>query len=74
MTYRMTTKEDINVKYTKNPFNGTTQEAVVYVIRDNKSNDYIVSDTPQTLLGYHLGKRFQRVYSGPYSKWNGEHE
>ena len=74
MTLRMTTKEDIDVKYTKDAFTGSIVEARVYVIRDNKRNDYIVSDTPQTLLGYYPGKRFQRVYSGPYSQWNGRHE
>ena len=74
MTLRMKSKEQIEIQYNLDPFTEQRVEKVVYVIRDNKTEEFIVSETPQTILGYHPHKRYERIYTGPYSKWDGQRE
>ena len=65
---RMKTKENLKLNFVYCPFSGREVEVPVCVIRDHQKEEYIVSDTPQTLLG-RMPKRFERVYTGPYSMW-----
>jgi len=70
MTLRMKTKESITVKYVYDHLSGMDVEAPVHIIRDNKLEEYIVSDSPQTVLGMRNDNRYERVYTGPYSHWS----
>jgi DNA-dependent RNA polymerase auxiliary subunit epsilon len=66
MTVRMKTKQaDYKIEFVEG-MNGT-QEKSVTIWYDSRAEEYIVSNTPQTLLG--MSPYHTRVHSGPYSHW-----
>jgi hypothetical protein len=66
MTVRMKTKQD-DYKIEFVEILGSTEEKSVTIWFDSRSDEYLVSNSPQTLLGY--SPHHTRVYSGPYSQW-----
>ena len=66
MTVRMKTKQsDYKIEFVEG-LNGLS-EKVVYIWFDKRTEEYIVSNTPQTMLGY--SSSHERVWVGPYSHW-----
>jgi hypothetical protein len=66
MTVRMKTKQaDYKIEFVEG-MNGT-QEKPVTIWYDSRTEEYLVSNTPQVLLGMSPYHTF--VHSGPYSHW-----